>query len=246
MSGNGRRTSKNEADADAFAIIYTEQQPLNKSAGETTITRPAIRVKPSNPQHKLEEDSRINYAKVYTVEYHMKVCFIGVVSKDSEQKLLTTFQGLHPSLSPRSPTPGLSATDSTTSGFPDEPQSPLSIPIGNRDVFSHHVVPSGFSQSSGDSVHPFPQQFSIGQRRGEENTDWETAHAKGYHAPYLGPLSPQQIAICQDPSTTKQDTHSAKPQLPTNEELQNDRRSKNLVTHHIFTLQVILRYRVYS
>ncbi|KAH8753207.1 hypothetical protein F5882DRAFT_244427, partial [Hyaloscypha sp. PMI_1271] len=85
MSGNGRRTSKNEADADAYAIIYTEQQSYNKSGGETAITRPAIRVKPSNPQHKLEEDSRINYAKVYTVEYHMKVCFIGVVSKDSEQ-----------------------------------------------------------------------------------------------------------------------------------------------------------------
>jgi hypothetical protein len=223
MSGNGRRTSKTEADADAYAIIYTEQQPFNKSAGETTITRPAIRFKPSNPQHKLEEDSRINYAKVYNVEYHMKVCFIGAVSKDSEQKLLTTFQGLQPSLLPRIPTPGLSSTtNSTTSEIPDEPQSPPILPVNGRDVFTHHVVPSGFSESSGDSVNPFPQHFSIGQRRGEENTDGEATHAKEYRGPSLGPWSPQRVAICQDPSTMKQDTHSAKPQLPTHGELQND------------------------
>jgi hypothetical protein len=186
MSGNGRRTSKTEADADAHAIIYTEQQPFNKSAGETTITRPAIRFKPSNPQHKLEEDSRINYAKVYNVEYHMKVCFIGAVSKDSEQKLLTTFQGLQPSLLPRIPTPGLSsATNSTTSGIPDEPKSPPMLPV--RDVFPHHIVPSDFSQSSRDSINPFPQHFSIGQRRGEENTDWETTHAKEFRGPLSAP-----------------------------------------------------------
>jgi len=222
MSGNGRRTSNNEADADAYAIIYTEQQSYKKSGGETTITRPAIRVKPSNPQHKLEEDSRINYAKVYTVEYHMKVCFIGVVSKDSEQKLWTTFQGLHLSRLPRIPTPGLSsATNSTTSGIPDEPQSPPILPVSGPDVFTHHVVRSGFSQSSGDSVYP-PQQFSIGQRRGEENTDCEATHAKEFRGPSLGPLGPQRVAVCQDPSTMKQETHSAKPQPPTHGELQNN------------------------
>lgn len=40
------------------------------------------------PREKLDEASRINYAKVYTVEYNVKVLFIGKVDPDHKHRIL--------------------------------------------------------------------------------------------------------------------------------------------------------------
>lgn len=50
-----------------------------------------ICVEPTEPRHRLDVTSRLNYAKVYTVEHNVKVCFIGKIHKDSYQVFKATF-----------------------------------------------------------------------------------------------------------------------------------------------------------
>lgn len=46
-----------------------------------------IRIEMKSRRHSLDPISRLNYAKVYTVEHHVKVSFIGRVHKDSKRTL---------------------------------------------------------------------------------------------------------------------------------------------------------------
>lgn len=213
MSYGGRGTTKGGVRADDHAIIFTEQQPV-LIPGETKLSKHAIRVKPYSPQYKLEVASRLNYAKVYTVEYNVKVWFIGEVSKDSELKLLTSYKEIHPPIQARIHPPTLSS-NSTASYFPDEPPSP-SISPSQHIFFPYHTVPSAtLSQSSGASVYPIVHQFSTGPRRGEGNPSWEIAHQKGYHEP----VTPQRVASYPEVSAKERDTKSPKPKISNNEEL---------------------------
>jgi hypothetical protein len=58
--------------------------------GENLIRDP-IRVVPKTDRDKLHPDSRINYAKIYTVEHNVKVLFIGQIHKRSEGRFMTAF-----------------------------------------------------------------------------------------------------------------------------------------------------------
>jgi hypothetical protein len=46
---------------------------------------------PKTQRDKLEPASRINYAKVYTVEHNVKVCFIGHIAEPSKKQMLGDF-----------------------------------------------------------------------------------------------------------------------------------------------------------
>ncbi len=59
------------------------------------IYRPSIRVEPVDPSHKLDPASRLNYAKLYTVEHNVKVFFIGQVARRSEQQIVTAYNDVH-------------------------------------------------------------------------------------------------------------------------------------------------------
>ncbi len=52
------------------------------------LTKKGIRVKMFSPKDKLDITSRINYAKVYTIEYNVKVHFIGKVDSNYKTRLL--------------------------------------------------------------------------------------------------------------------------------------------------------------
>lgn len=52
------------------------------------LTKKGIRVKMFNPKDKLDDTSRINYAKVYTIEYNLKVHFIGRVDSNHKHRIL--------------------------------------------------------------------------------------------------------------------------------------------------------------
>jgi hypothetical protein len=59
--------------------------------GEAELRLRPIRVIPKTPRDKLEEQSRINYAKIYTVEHNVKVHFTGQVDKQDENRLIVDF-----------------------------------------------------------------------------------------------------------------------------------------------------------
>jgi hypothetical protein len=52
------------------------------------LTKKSIRVKMFNPKDKLDVTSHINYAKVYTIEYDLKVHFIGKVDSSHKHQIL--------------------------------------------------------------------------------------------------------------------------------------------------------------
>ena len=101
MSYGNRGTKKTGVHADEHAIIYTSQKPALLE-GEKRLAKAPIKVKPYSPQHKLEPASRLNYAKVYTIEYNVKVWFIGEVEADYEWKLIAAYNEVHPPLQGRS------------------------------------------------------------------------------------------------------------------------------------------------
>jgi hypothetical protein len=60
--------------------------------------RRSIRATIDSARHKLDDASRLNYAKQYTIEYNVKVWFIGKISSDSEWQLRTDYNKVQPPL----------------------------------------------------------------------------------------------------------------------------------------------------
>lgn len=83
--------------ASHHAIIYSGKKPIAfRGEKEKGLTMKAINVTPDNSRHKLDDASRLNYAKTYTVEYNVKVWFIGKVSSDSEWQIRSDHNRIHP------------------------------------------------------------------------------------------------------------------------------------------------------
>ena len=76
--------------ADDHAIVYMDDPVPDPLPGELLSLKP-IKLKAKSPRHKLKPQSRINYAKIYTVEHNVKVLFIGEVSKSSRRTFMTDF-----------------------------------------------------------------------------------------------------------------------------------------------------------
>lgn len=69
-----------------------------KGEREKGLTRQPIRMEASSPRHKLDRASRLNYAKIYTVEHNVKVWFIGEVHQESCEHLVADYNEMHPLL----------------------------------------------------------------------------------------------------------------------------------------------------
>ena len=82
-------------DPYSHAAIYSssEQGPKYLKHEDRSRQKKPIKIELSNPNYKLDPASRLNYAKLYTVEHNVKVLFIGRVSPRYEQTLLTTWKG---------------------------------------------------------------------------------------------------------------------------------------------------------
>lgn len=59
------------------------------------LTRPPIRIVPSRPDIKLNPISRLNYAKLYTIEFNVMVRFIGEIHKNSWYDVTAAFNDIH-------------------------------------------------------------------------------------------------------------------------------------------------------
>ncbi|KAH8743465.1 hypothetical protein BGZ57DRAFT_349462 [Hyaloscypha finlandica] len=86
---NRQGTNKKGVNPATHTIIYSGNTPV-VLPGEN-LTRKPIRIIPFTPRDKLETTSRLDYAKVYTIEFNVKVCFIGVIHDDSKDQLLKGF-----------------------------------------------------------------------------------------------------------------------------------------------------------
>lgn len=73
------------------AIIYTGKGPPRELDGEDSLGKDPIEVVPKTPRDKLGSDSRVNYAKIYTVEHNVKVFFVGRIAPQSERRFISDF-----------------------------------------------------------------------------------------------------------------------------------------------------------
>ena len=135
---------------------------------------------PVNARHKLDSKSRILYSKLYTVEYNVKVWFIGKIDKKSEMQLVSDYNKIHPPLGDRrsvghvfgfntTPTSNSSVHDSYTSpnynsgsyatpGDIDarQPSQPSNDPyhVSNRTPHAYDREPTSTSQYRSESRYP--------------------------------------------------------------------------------------------
>jgi hypothetical protein len=79
----GRGTSKPGIEASSHAIAYMSNYHPARLASETGMTKQPICIDPAGPDQNLDQLSRINFARVYTVEHSLKVKNIGQVAASS-------------------------------------------------------------------------------------------------------------------------------------------------------------------
>ncbi|KFY30071.1 hypothetical protein V494_08286 [Pseudogymnoascus sp. VKM F-4513 (FW-928)] len=97
LTYGGKGTKKPGVKPHHHAIIYTPN-PSGGPTGspgeledEAPLVNVPIRVQLNSARHQFDRASRINYAKVYTVEHNIKVCFVGKIHKKSIQDFLDTY-----------------------------------------------------------------------------------------------------------------------------------------------------------
>jgi hypothetical protein len=92
LTYNHQGTIKSGVKREHHTIIYTSEHPPGELPGEPKLFKNPIRVEPYTGRDKLEISSRLNYAKVYTIEHNVKVVFIGKIHKDSVHTFFVDFE----------------------------------------------------------------------------------------------------------------------------------------------------------
>jgi hypothetical protein len=85
------KTKQKDSEADPIS-------PPKEIEGEQKLRKKPIRVVPRTPRDHLDPLSRLNYTKIYTIEYNVKVCFVGTVHKESLNHLKRDYNITHPPL----------------------------------------------------------------------------------------------------------------------------------------------------
>ncbi|KAF4637804.1 hypothetical protein G7Y89_g282 [Cudoniella acicularis] len=90
LTYQGRGTQKSGAKADEHAVVYIGNRPP-EIVEEPPLKNKSIRIQPVSLREKLHPKSRVNYAKIYTVEHNVKVFFIGEIHRNSERTFREDF-----------------------------------------------------------------------------------------------------------------------------------------------------------
>jgi hypothetical protein len=102
MTYTGQGVNKRGVHPQDHTIVYTGDRPVQfENERERGLTRKPVRVQPAGPRHKLDNASRLNYAKLYTVEYNVKVWFIGKIHEDSQWQFTADYNQVHPPMRTR-------------------------------------------------------------------------------------------------------------------------------------------------
>ncbi|KAH9206761.1 hypothetical protein DL95DRAFT_528272 [Leptodontidium sp. 2 PMI_412] len=97
LTYGGQATLKSGAHGEDHAAVYSNH---HKKSGPTVLEKERMTKKPIKidirlGSEKLDPLSRLNYAKVYTVEHNVKVNFIGQVNRRYEQQVVLDYNKTH-------------------------------------------------------------------------------------------------------------------------------------------------------
>lgn len=101
---NEQGVNKKGVHADHHTIIYSERSPTYLPGESAKLNKQPLHMKPDSKRHKLHPASRLNYAKIYTVEYNIKVWFIGTLSSESLGQMYSDYDIVHPPMTTRTTT----------------------------------------------------------------------------------------------------------------------------------------------
>jgi hypothetical protein len=89
---------KHGVHPEDHAVVYSSksQGPYFLEREKGLMTKHPIRIEVIKDSHKLDPLSRLNYAKLYTVEHNVKVLFIGKVAKNYERDVKYSYNQAHP------------------------------------------------------------------------------------------------------------------------------------------------------
>ncbi|RHZ55170.1 uncharacterized protein CDV56_107028 [Aspergillus thermomutatus] len=83
---DGQGVAKPGVDPAKHAIVYLRGSMPTCKANEPRMIKEPLEVEPARPDEKLDEMSRLNFGKVYTVEHNVKVRPVGMISWSSMAK----------------------------------------------------------------------------------------------------------------------------------------------------------------
>lgn len=108
----GQGTKRKGCHPEDHAMVYTgHSQPPLVHGEAASLMRPPIRCRMDNDKFKLDTASRLNYAKLYTIEHNVKVQFIGSIASSSKNKLVAAYNDIH------RPSPGRPYQDSSSHDY---------------------------------------------------------------------------------------------------------------------------------
>jgi hypothetical protein len=122
--------------------------------------RQAIRVKPENSSHKLDATSRLNYAKIFTIEHNVKVWFIGKVVESYIDHLMWHYNDVNP---PMSISQGfVPPTDHRALSHMDGHRNYSSVESRIPEEQSEDLQNTSLTQSYPTILpNPYPMQYSL-------------------------------------------------------------------------------------
>jgi len=85
---NRKGVGKPGVDPSTHAVIFMKNSTPTFGLEEPMMTKEPIAVVPVSPDKKLDSMSRINFAKIYTVEHNVKVKHIGEIDKAYVHRLM--------------------------------------------------------------------------------------------------------------------------------------------------------------
>jgi len=191
-------TNKYGVHATDHAIFYTDEPVAFDGETERGLTKTPIRMVPYSPRHKLSKSSRLNYAKLYTVECNVKVWFIGKIHHNSEHQLSADYNVVHPPIEYHSEPPTI--TPEETSSYiwnattyegqsPNYPATTGSYHTGTASYPSTSSV-TGTAYPDSTSCQPNHPIYTTGQSSYPaasttypfSNTDYATVTSSAYPA----------------------------------------------------------------
>ncbi|KAF8853414.1 hypothetical protein BDZ45DRAFT_694311 [Acephala macrosclerotiorum] len=97
LTYGGQGVLKRGIHAETHAQIYSSHKPPRVSYEEMEkgLTRKPIRIRPESQSENLDPMSRLNYAKIYTIEHNIKVLSVGRVTNTDGQTLVNDFDDIH-------------------------------------------------------------------------------------------------------------------------------------------------------
>ncbi|KAH8752618.1 hypothetical protein BGZ57DRAFT_912532 [Hyaloscypha finlandica] len=195
---SGQGVNKRGVHADHHAIIYSGRKPVAfRGEKEKGLVMKSIKITPDNPRHIVDDASRLNYAKTYTVEYNVKVWFIGKVSSDSEWQVRTDYNRVHPPLEIKGVRPADTLDDTyyATGGesLASTNYYPGSSSSGTYYGRSSNAFTATYPSSSYGSSFSLNPAYGAGYGTYGSYSD-VPANTVGYTSPYFPHLPPDALA----------------------------------------------------